>query len=380
MRALVDPYYTPAWVAEYMASLLPEGTSRVIDLAAGGGALLTAASARFENLAIAAVDMDVGAIRVLRTLNPDWIVSHADSRAASSYRLSRAYRTRNTGYDAVLLNPPFSFRGQARNRVEYCGAEYRVTPATLFVLRALHWIHSGGVVIAIIPSNVMNIEGDSDLWRVWQSSFRVEKKRVLSRNTFAGARTTAVVVTLQPGERPRRRDPRLGKADPLGSGFDGGCACIEIIRGRVPVHRARALAAAAGAPFIHTTMLREGSVKRTQLALPRELGSAGPFVLLPRVGKPDSSKVALCNYKRIVLSDCVIGLRAVDEHVQKALHDTLRRDFDQLALLYTGSCAPYITIERLTAWLLRRGFEAGQKPASSTPGSCECNSLREALA
>ncbi|SEB25887.1 MULTISPECIES: methyltransferase [unclassified Mycobacterium] len=368
----IDRYYTPPWLADYVAGLLPAETASVVDLAAGGGALLTAAVDRFEGLVVSAVDIDLAAVRLLRSSNPAWLVSHANSLSEASYRLSLAYRSRRNGYDAVLLNPPFSFRGQARERVSYRGVEYRVTPATSFVLRALEWIHSDGLVVAIIPNNVMNIEGDRELWCAWQSRFKLEKKRVLGRNTFPGAHTTAMVVTLRPGRDSGRASSRKKKNGPNAKVFTGACACVDIVRGRVPVHRAHDLRATDGVPFVHTTMLQDGMVRPTELLLPSSLESVGPFVLIPRVGKPLRAKVVSSSIERLVLSDCVFGLRAIDAQTHNALFAVLANEFDQLASLYTGSCAPYITVDRLEHWLERRGFIAEQRPASGDPGLCQC--------
>ncbi|WP_411551062.1 methyltransferase [Mycobacteroides chelonae] len=363
-----------------MASLLPDGTTSVVDLAAGGGALLCAATKRFDHLTVAAVDLDSCAVRLLRSSHPDWLVSRADSLLDVSYRSSAAYSRRGAGYDAVLLNPPFSYRGQARERVYYRGVVFRVTPATSFVLRALDWIHDDGLVVAIIPDNVMNIDGDRELWNTWHSDFLLERKRFLNHNTFQGARTTAMVVTLRPAGRPKRRFVRARAGGYISPALASDCSCVEIIRGRVPVYQAGTLATNTGAPFIHTTALRAGMVKPGSMRLPRALSSIGPFVLLPRVGRPDPAKIVLSTLQRPVLSDCVIGLRAIESCTQHAVYELLASEFDYLASLYTGSCAPYITIERLAGWLRESGFLAGKRSASAEPGRCECRSSAAARA
>jgi predicted RNA methylase len=370
-----DRYYTPDWLAEEMAALLPAATTSVVDLSAGGGSLLEAAVRRFGSVSIVAADLDPRAVRNLRVLHPEWRVSCANSLSQASYRSSAAYRQRAGGYDAVLLNPPFSYRGGARTEVLHNGITHKVTPATAFIAHALDWIGPSGVIVAIVPKNVMDIRSDSDLWRTWKSELRVDRARVLARHTFRSARTTAMVVTLRRSQPRRKASFNSGRPATAGAFVvppRGGCKCVELVRGRVPVYRSRLLRKAAGVPYVHTTMLRRGRLRLTDDSLSEELASVGPMILLPRVGKPSREKVVRSGRPRLVLSDCVIGIRTLDPRLRSSVHQIIVDEFDDFAGQYTGSCAPYVTIARLCEWLGMRGFCVSHVAPSSNPGWCCC--------
>lgn len=373
-----DPYYTPGWLAAEMASLLPSGTTSVADLAAGGGSLLEAAARRFTaDLAVGVADVDARAVRSLRMLHPDWCVSRTNSLAKSSYRLSAAYRQLSGSYDAALLNPPFSYRGGARIEVAYRDIKYKVTPATAFISHALNWVSPGGTIIAIAPQNIMHLASDSDLWQLWSTEMKIDSPRVLGRHTFRSATTTAMILRMARSTRPTRRR-LLGSAvarQSSGVASQAGCVCVEIVRGRVPVYRSGMLGDVDNVPFVHTTMLKNGRLRLDSQLVGRELASAGPMILFPRVGMPSRGKVVRSALPVLVLSDCVIGLRTVDPRRKSELYSVLLDDFDDLASNYTGSCAPYITIARLAAWLRLRGFNASHVGPSSTLGSCSCHNL-----
>ena len=327
-----DRHYTPSWLADQLAELVPPRAKHVVDLSAGGGALLEAVERRLPEARLAAADIDANAVSALRNRHPAWVISRANSLDPASYRSSAAFRRQLRGYDAAVLNPPFSYRGGARLVVRHAGKDFRVAPATAFIAHALSWVQSTGVIAAIVPTNVMNVRGDRELWQEWRRAFVVETVLELDRNTFPGARTTTMLVrldlsapavaVLDDQRSVRRTKPRMWA--------DKACTCVDIVRGRVPVHRAIGMHRGSGAPFVHSTQLRQGSLSPSTHRLPAALSTGGPFVLLPRVGTPNVKKVAVTEIGSLVLSDCVLGLRPVDPMALRALEDLITSEFGAL--------------------------------------------------
>lgn len=375
MKLEHDRHYTPLWLADELSRLLPKATGSVVDLSAGAGSLLEAACRRFGTVSVGAADLDPQAVRRLRITHPNWKVSCTNSLSPGSYRASAAYRQFPNAYDAALLNPPFSYRGGRRIQLHRNGVDYRVTPATAFIAHALDWVGPNGTIVAIVPKNVMDVRTDTDMWEAWQSELRIDIARELGRHTFQSARTTAMVVVLRRsahGRRIARRPRALNASSILPAAIGRGCRCVEVVRGRVPVHRAQSLRGIANVVFVHTTMLQNGGLRLTDALGPDDLASVGPLTLLPRVGKPSPGKVVPSSLPRAVLSDCVFGVRALNPRVRALVDRVLLDDFDDLASRYTGSCAPYLTVDRLVDWLNMRGFCASHVAPSSSPGWCGC--------
>jgi predicted RNA methylase len=377
-----DRYYTPTWLADELSRLLPRRTRSVVDLAAGSGSLLEAACRRFGEVSVGAADVDPEAVRHLRKVHPDWTTSCANSLSPASYRASAAFRQFPNSYDVAILNPPFSYRGGTRITLRHSGIDFKVTPATAFMAHALDWIGPNGTIVAIVPKNVMDIRTDVDLWQVWRSHHRIDRIRELGRHTFQNARTTAMVVVLRKSDRRNRssRGNGVGVSRILPTTIGRGCKCVEVVRGRVPVYRSESLRGDEDVAFVHTTMLQQGALRLTDALGPKELASVGPMTLLPRVGKPTSSKVVRSSLPLAVLSDCVLGVRALNPRMQGAVHRVLIDEFDDLVNCYTGSCAPYLTVDRLLGWLGARGFYASHVAPSSNPGWCGCSALDAELA
>jgi hypothetical protein len=124
----------------------------------------------------------------------------------------------------------------------------------------------------------------------------------------------------------------------------------------VPVHVARHWTGGS-APFVHTRSLRGGALTAPRHSGPMSLASRGPFILLPRVGRFSPDKVVYGDVGRVVLSDCVFGLRMTSGSGE-ALVLALRENENMMAAAYQGSCAPYLTIARLRSVLARIGIRS----------------------
>jgi hypothetical protein len=103
-----------------------------------------------------------------------------------------------------------------------------------------------------------------------------------------------------------------------------------------------------GSPMLHTTGLtRKGpvffSAKEVQGRRVR-----GPAVVFPRVGQPVDWKVQLyLGDAPVLLSDCVIGLECGTREEAEHVHELIVDKWESVKKAWNGSCAPYVTMERL---------------------------------
>nr|WP_231583702.1 SAM-dependent methyltransferase [Cellulomonas sp. A375-1] len=347
-----------------MASQVPSDASIVADFCAGEGALLEAAESWLPGVRIAGTDLDGRNVRVLRDRHRTWRVGKLDLLSMHSRRSSTIFRAEF--YDAVLLNPPFSYRGGAGRMVpDGEGGSRRVSPSVAFLDAAIPSIKPDGVVIALLPLNAL--ESDRDRW--WHQRVdapAIEVIDVLEPRKFPGVVARMAVVRVSrrvvatPVATAGTARELTEKSTAVARSVD-----VEIVRGRVPVHVARTWVSGESR-FIHTPDLRRGVVLPQAVVGPAHLSSRGPLVLLPRVGRVTPEKVACWDGgESLILSDCVFGLRPLRSGLELAsLREAIVSDSVSLAAAYQGSCAPYLTIARLNAILEEVGLVGSHVPAS----------------
>lgn len=366
-----DAIYTPAWLADALAETLPAGLSGVVfDPAAGEGALLAAVEKRFgAAVTVAAADIDREAVGALRRRHPSWVVSHTDFLSAASRRASRAWNLVTSELSLVVINPPFSFRGGSGVWVNYAGQSYRATPALQFLITAIDRLNPAYGFLAVVPLGALEAERNSRLWRSIERDFDVLRLHSPSTSAFTGSRVATSVVSLRRRvtERPDEFEEHgaNGELDEISSCKDGECRCIEIVRGRVPVHRARQFptASPAKAPFFHTTTLS----RPTTIFGPGQLSDEGPFVLIARVGAWRAPSVMTSG--RAILSDCLIGFRPLDNRQLGAVLEALEAKEQELRGLYTGTGARYITLAKVSTFLESCGWRVRVVQAGAHRGA-----------
>lgn len=357
---MIDAHYTPEWLAKTMVALLPEETKRVGDFCMGEGALLEAAELRFGRAAsYFGSDIDARAVRRARYDHPSWVVSSADLLSLSSLRSSRAWVSGSL--DAVLLNPPFSYRGASGVRIAVPGfGVSKVSPAIAHADNALHALHPSGTAVLLLPANTLTSERDSAWWEYARARWSVSVELTSGPRDFPGVVARMVVVRLAPrGAGSAARSRQIGEALSPGP-------AVSIIRGRVPVHDLGRYSTRAdsGVPFVHSTDLRNILRTSGRPRIDARMGTRGPLVLLPRVGALRVEKIVVWGAADpIALSDCVFGLRALGDHAV-VLADQLRENTALISGRYGGSCAPYLTIRRLSQVLAELGWDPAHVGAS----------------
>ncbi|MDT9601075.1 N-6 DNA methylase [Sphingosinicella rhizophila] len=364
----MDAIYTPPDLAKFLAEASTLASPRsVADFAAGDGALLRAAAARWPGAKLFGSDIDEQAVASIEALLPGCDTMLVDFLADASNRLLA-----DRLFDLILLNPPFSGRGNRRYSAEIEGVDHKASKALAFAARALAYLAPGGEIIAILPASTLTSERDAALRKAMRAWGHVEQIGDVWRTAFK-SHAVAVTVLRITRAKPKRKTiskPTLISLRPF---------AVEMTRGSLSVHEH--VTTDTGPRFIHTTDLQRNCL----LPSDRRASSAhrtisGPAVLIPRVGRPSSDKVVLLASGEAVLSDCVIALQTIPVGSEQALADLLVENWESLKTAYGGSCASYTTLKRLTKALLRFGLASSirreeRQPARAKAGLIEPPSI-----
>lgn len=349
----MDAIYTPPNLAEFVTAAVSQSApSSIADFAAGNGALLRAAAARWPDASLFGSDVDVQAVQTIKSLLPRCISAQHDflSELGDGALTGRSF-------DLILLNPPFSSRGNTRHTVDLNGVTHHASKALAFAARALRFLAPGGEIVAILPASVMVSERDAELRAALEDWGSVEQIGETKRAAFKSHAVAVVVLRISRNRMAKcaREKPTLVSLRPFS---------VELSRGSVPMHKY--VRAATGLRFIHTTDMREGAILPSERRAASELRRVrGPAVLISRVGRPTRGKIVLLADGEAVLSDCVIAMRTFPRGREAELLELLVANWDTVKSAYGGSCAPYTTLKRLAAALLRLGISSSVITAKS---------------
>lgn len=340
----MDAIYTPPDLAKFLAEASTLASPRsVADFAAGDGALLRAAAVRWPEVKLFGSDIDEKAVASIEALLPGCDTMLVDFLAdASTSRLADRL------FDLILLNPPFSGRGNKRYSSEVEGVDYKASKALAFAARALAYLAPGGEIVAILPASVLTSERDAPLLEAIRAWGHVEQIGDVRRTAF---KSHAVAVTVLRIKRAKPKRKTIDKPSLVSL----RSFAVEMTRGSLAMHEQ--VATDIGPRFIHTTDLqRNRLISSDRRASSSNRTISGPAVLISRVGRPSSDKIVLLATGEAVLSDCVIALKTVPSGSEKELADLLVENWDSLKTAYGGSCAPYTTLKRLAEALLHLGL------------------------
>lgn len=349
----MDAHYTPASVAEKLVAAADDLRPIVVaDLCAGHGDLLVHAERRWPQVRCVGVDVDRLSVQHLRRTQPHWHVGVCDLRSARSRGQSSVLKRFHKRVSLLLLNPPFSCRGNSRLRSETPNGPIYSGTAMSFLITSLAYLHRHGSAVAVLPLGTLYNQKDRGAWEYLRGSYSIEIITVASPGVFPRSSAKIVLVRLSP------QDCGVVVHDASDSGVVRCArARVRITRGCQPIYRTGVTS--TGPVLVHSTDLRSSRVYmdgRRGVSEARRL--SGPSVLVPRVGQITKDKIALLHTldTPIVLSDCVIGIstRTLDEarKVQKLLIE----NFLFLKAQYVGTGAPFVTLQRLRVVLNQLGI------------------------
>lgn len=369
-----DAIYTPDGIADLVASFLPaELSGHVFDPAAGGGALLSALVRRFgESVTPLALDVDPAAVKSLRQ-HDGWRVSRADALSSHSRRRSEAWRRARADLGAVVVNPPFSYRGNGGEWADFGSFRGRVSPAVAFIAVLLRDLQAEHGIWAILPDGALDADKHQGFWAEVNKSHDVTRVARFDNRTFPEARVSTCLVQIK-----RRTEFAVGPEgllSPLRTSQSTLCRCVEVIRGRVPVYRLSQNQPSQAVQFLHSTDLGKG-YSEPRVAEAR-LADEAPFVLIVRVGRW-SDPLAI-DVGRVVLSDCLIALRPRLRSVLPALVASLESAADEFRLEYKGTAAKYLTLQQVCSVLARQGWKPFVTKAGAVIARCDCENRSQVL-
>ena len=345
-------YYTPAEIAELVANLIHVKRPRsIIDPAAGNGALLMAAKARYPDAMMFAIDIDPVAAKHLKKEMPLGIVSNCDALSRRSMSRSCIWPHREE-IDVVVANPPFGVLGSRRIIDVTCwGHTLRAGVASSHLLSAA-FNFSPKQIVAVVPGATTHSERDLAARRLMSKYYTINVNETLSGHSFPGNSASIRVVALTRVEE----EGNGSSGDAVTNSEPSEVGPVEVIRGGVAIHAAKATSERRGVPLLHTTMMG-GSSKRRQFVRPIGRGLvAGHLVLIPRVGLPQRKHLVPWFLGRHQLSDCVIALRCDSRLVAREVCELIERRFEDFRSLWGGTGAQYTTIAKIVRFLGELGI------------------------
>ena len=380
MSRELDQIFTPSAIVRDMIRAVKSYRPQLIaDFAAGDGAILTLASKRWPKSTILANDVDAKIVRSIRSQHPSWHVSASDVFNARSANRA-AYSLFEGKCSVILLNPPFSCRGAAIRVVTLSGTTIRCSRALSFAIWSLRMLSKRGELIAVLPLSTLRSVKDREAWQVLRSMFDVEVICRYHRDAFKGCYPRSVLIRISGKRRDPREVPvRRAEVIPIVKKAVSRIL-VKVVRGWIPLHSMRRRSG-PWRQFLHTTDLKDGFIGARTRAVRSSYFISGPGVLIPRVGRPDSTKLSTIGIEgQYALSDCLIALLTRTERDAAILYSVLKTIWPYVEDGYAGTCAPYLTIDGLCGILRDIG---GVTAVSSTPSeamSCVLNNqLSEAL-
>ena len=283
----MDRFYTPPGLAALLVGAAKTRNAELVaDFAAGDGALLRAAESRWSNAQFFGSDIDPVALKVVRALAGAPRTARLDflSDDARPQALDKLLGS----CDVVLLNPPFTCRGNRRYKALKNRLLFR-SKALAFVARSLEFLAATGEALAIVPASCLTSARDASLLAALCDDYNVEQIGEINRNAFPGCSVAVVIIRIR-ARTKRRRATRAKPHQAKPTLMKDYSA--EIMRGCLSVANARARLGTT--PCIHSTDLRDGKLLMPKLSVaPQARAVEGKLVLLPRVGRPSVSKIVL---------------------------------------------------------------------------------------
>lgn len=347
-----DSFYTPRFIAETLVN--HARVSRVewiCDFAAGAGELLKAARSRWPNANIAAFDINKHVVGQLKRWHRDWRIEAHDFFGDES--ASPLLNEIKGKVSLCVLNPPFSHRGAGRTDVKMDDACIRCSFGIAFIIRALRFLAPAGELLCILPQGSLQSQRDEQAWQELRRYYRVSILGSNSHTVFNGC--TAHTVMARFGRRCTPARSAIKRPEKPVAFLC--CGKVTVIRGGVSMCNSTIKNSDQPLPLVHTTDLRNNTVDLLARTVSHYLHSVhGPGVLIPRVGKPSSSKI--CKYlprKPIVLSDCVLFVKCRHAADAKLISRELLQRWILVEHEYGGTCARYITLRALRGLLRKVG-------------------------
>lgn len=339
---MLDKFYTPHSVARLMVSFSKlDNPMYIADFASGDGILLYYAFQRWPNASFYANDISSEALSAMKNHNFTYKVENIDFLSNDLREKSPIMQFLKKKSDLILLNPPYSFRGQFK--FLFKGNYHFNCPRSLaFVLIATEFLADHGELIALLPSGaIYGVRGRETL-DYFQTNFSFEVLETFSNKTFNLCSAKTVIVKFS------RRDQEKIK---LNANKNENTQ-YEIIRGNMPMYRVVEKEKSKHR-IIHSTSIQRYIVKPLRVDkndLARKI--LGHNVLIQRVGNIKKHKIVhFHTAKKVMLSDCVIAIPTRSKKESEFIINYVHDNWDRFLEMYTGTCAKHLAIQDLKSFL-----------------------------
>ena len=349
-----DDIYTPDALARVLLELSRQQEPRhIADFSVGAGSLLSAAKELWPKAKLYGVDLNPGALQEAKNLLSELEIFDADFLSEECLQKTSALIG---AMDLIVLNPPFTCRGAAYELTDFEGSAVKSSKAMAFLLRSCLFLAPRGEILAIVPRSCLFSLKDEKARRAICGSHLLEdlgayqspgfRKASVSVHLIRVTRLThrpALTVDVQ--SHVNRIIPKHGYS-------------IVFMRGSHAV--SCGTTNSKGPSLIHTTELFNFEIslsRRRAVHLTKQV--SGRSLMLPRVGRPSLEKIAFGHFANpVVPSDCIICVKTVPPGNEQDLQSQIKVFWPLLRDSYSGTCAPYLTLEGFRAFAIRIGFEA----------------------
>lgn len=348
---LMNDHYTPASVADSLVAFSQlHSPKSVVDFCVGDGSLIDAACRRWPGVGVFVSDIDPVALAASRARFPRAQSAHFDFLSPTNVSPIEALNLEP--FDLVLLNPPFTNRGNTRFRPVGVFREVRCSQSMAFLLSALQCVGKGGELLCLLPASTLLSETDAEARVALAGSCEFELLSAPTVGAFPKVDAAIYAARLSRVDIPKDYTAtRLGE----GSGAKSSPE-FSILRGQVSIRRRDRVICTEPFSVVHTTSIRDGRVVETYRepvgAFARPRVCLKDCVLVPRVGRFQPGGIAVVRSgSEVTLSDCLFAIECADFSAAKELRLALLENFGALTQNYIGTGAPYITLRRLGNFL-----------------------------
>lgn len=342
------------------------GYGFIADFAAGGGELLTAAMSLWPKRRFVATDISTRCVSSLCRREPKWLSGRCDFLLSTSRERCRPLKAVEGKVSLVLLNPPFSYRGGKYWIATVGSRSVRCSLALAFVITSLKYLARRGKIVAVLPAGCLTSEKDRGAWRELNAVCETEVLDANGRHTFVGCYPNTVIVRFRLRPRVQPLPDNASNCKPPSP----NAISVRVHRGSTQMHTVNGELASRSNVLVHSTELKAGSVELSDRRIDGGRLVLGPSVLLPRVGQPNKSKVALfAEDTPIVLSDCVIALKCNHIRAARKVKEIIVENWTLIEKRYGGTCAKYITVADLSEILRHLGLSVSLDPREAVGNS-----------
>jgi predicted RNA methylase len=344
---MVDQFFTPENIASAAHLALGSKKSGVVaDFAVGDGSLLKALP--FRPTKIIGLDLDSKVITSLRKKFPEWTLSTGDFLNPKK-KTQTWLKHFEKKVDVILLNPPFSCKGTSRLDISTKKESIKCRTAMAFIVNALKYLKPSGVLLGILPLSSFKSEADNLVLSYLKKDWSIDFGQTFDSNSFDGCSSKSIIIKIV----KRKSNEQVLSSSMHKNNYN---FTAEILRGTMPMYKTLANGKYR---VLHSTNLREEVIQKgfKYSNVKKLCVVKGELLFIPRVGEPKKNKILIANLKGIyILSDCVFAIKAENLEQLTALKNIVLNNWENFKLMYSSTCAPYISVKQLCNFFESHGM------------------------